>query len=262
MAEEQEQNIIQNPGLPEAINPEIANHAAWEQVTHNLNLRLPDPSKSIDDLLLNDADKTKVISKWKNPMADPNSVPINDEQINVPPPLEDIPVKKKPKEKKLVSSSQEKSQLPEWLENIEDELVLKEDPNGPKEIFPEPDTISDTEPGKEFQPEGKRIKKAAKKARKELEKSKTALQIRLPSITESTLSAFTSWLKSLKGSEYVHPYEDDYALGQQNEGISETLADLLAAQGYKEQAIDMYSELMAKYPEKSSFFAAKIEALK
>ena len=62
--------------------------------------------------------------------------------------------------------------------------------------------------------------------------------------------------------EYVHPYEDDYALAQHREGISETLADLLAAQGYREQAMDMYSELMARYPEKSSFFAAKIEALK
>ncbi len=49
--------------------------------------------------------------------------------------------------------------------------------------------------------------------------------------------------------------------GPGGEGISETFADLLAAQGYKEQAIEMYIKLMEKYPEKSGFFAAKIEAL-
>jgi hypothetical protein len=70
----------------------------------------------------------------------------------------------------------------------------------------------------------------------------------------------------LRGSEYVHPYGDDFALehlsGPGKAGISETFAELLAAQGYKEQARAMYRDLMAEYPEKSSFFAAKIEALK
>ena len=63
----------------------------------------------------------------------------------------------------------------------------------------------------------------------------------------------------------MHPYEDDFAFdqgtGPGKEGISETFADLLAAQGYKEQAMEMYLKLMEKYPEKSGFFAAKIEAL-
>ena len=45
------------------------------------------------------------------------------------------------------------------------------------------------------------------------------------------------------------------------QGISETFADLLASQGHTRQAIDMYTRLMEKYPEKSSFFAAKIKAL-
>ena len=63
----------------------------------------------------------------------------------------------------------------------------------------------------------------------------------------------------------MHPYEDDFAFAQgsgpSGEGITETFADLLASQGYKEQAIEMYIKLMEKYPEKSGFFAAKIEAL-
>lgn len=82
---------------------------------------------------------------------------------------------------------------------------------------------------------------------------------------QPVLSAFTQWLKALGGAEYVHPYEDDFALhpekGSLKEVISETYADLLATQGYKERAVEMYRKLMEKYPEKSSFFAAKIEAL-
>ena len=110
---------------------------------------------------------------------------------------------------------------------------------------------------------GKRLKKAVKSIQRE-ESVEPELNT-MESKTESTLSPFTQWLKGLSGSEYVHPYDDDFALRQESplagEGISETYADLLAVQGYKEQAIEMYKRLMEKYPEKSGFFAAKIEAL-
>jgi hypothetical protein len=43
--------------------------------------------------------------------------------------------------------------------------------------------------------------------------------------------------------------------------FSETLADLLASQGHYKQAIHMYEKMRLIYPEKSRFFAAKIEAL-
>ncbi|MBX2816455.1 MAG: hypothetical protein KTR24_10670 [Saprospiraceae bacterium] len=43
--------------------------------------------------------------------------------------------------------------------------------------------------------------------------------------------------------------------------ISETLADLLAMQGRTDQAIEMYKALGLKYPQKSTFFAAKIRDL-
>lgn len=81
----------------------------------------------------------------------------------------------------------------------------------------------------------------------------------------ANISPFLKWLKSKPGSEYVHPYdenqESDPQILEQEEVISETLADLLASQGYKERAIAMYSRLMQKFPEKSRFFAAKIEGL-
>jgi hypothetical protein len=48
-----------------------------------------------------------------------------------------------------------------------------------------------------------------------------------------------------------------------NEGLaSETLADLLARQGAVERAVKMYERLMLIFPEKSTYFAAKIEQLK
>lgn len=45
------------------------------------------------------------------------------------------------------------------------------------------------------------------------------------------------------------------------EVASETLADLLAAQGRREQAIRMYKQLALRYPEKSATFARRIASL-
>lgn len=48
---------------------------------------------------------------------------------------------------------------------------------------------------------------------------------------------------------------------ESEEIISQTLADLLAAQGYSEKAIKMYERLSLIFPEKSAFFAQKIKEL-
>ncbi len=110
------------------------------------------------------------------------------------------------------------------------------------------------------------VKKAAPKKAVPSTPAASAMPISKGQLREQpVLSAFTQWLKELGGAEYVHPYEDDFALhpekGTLKEVISETYADLLASQGYKDRAEEMYRKLMEKYPEKSSFFAAKIEAL-
>ena len=49
---------------------------------------------------------------------------------------------------------------------------------------------------------------------------------------------------------------------EQAEIISETLAELMAKQGYTEKAIEMYNRLSLLFPEKNSYFAGKIEDLK
>lgn len=47
-----------------------------------------------------------------------------------------------------------------------------------------------------------------------------------------------------------------------DEIVSETLAKLLARQGHKSEALEMYQKLIQKYPEKHSTFATAIEKLK
>ena len=43
---------------------------------------------------------------------------------------------------------------------------------------------------------------------------------------------------------------------------TETLAQIYAQQGYYQQAIEVYSKLSLLYPEKSAYFASRIEKIK
>ena len=108
------------------------------------------------------------------------------------------------------------------------------------------------------------------------------LPIETPPVKEEG-DSFTSWLRSLKSSEPTPPQQeapsaekmrikeskpvepekttrkDDDLFGGI---ITETLAELLANQGQIEKAIKMYEKLSLIFPNKSAFFAAKIEQLK
>jgi tetratricopeptide (TPR) repeat protein len=44
--------------------------------------------------------------------------------------------------------------------------------------------------------------------------------------------------------------------------VTETLADIYATQGHKDKAIEIYQQLILKYPEKHIYFAAQIERFK
>ena len=252
------------PGLPEALHPEIGNGTLWEADPHLINLRSVDPLLSIDQHLLDENDKSSLINEWDSdgrPLTEPAKaamdVKAEASQVQGEPPEGHA----KKRGKKLKASPKNKSVMPEWLAGAEDDLVLKEDPNNQERV-------ENTEVEEELPalPEGKRVRKAVRKAEKALKAKRQEPVKENLKPKEADLSPYTKWLKSLKGSEYVHPFDDDYALDQRvsspKDGISETFADLLASQGFKDQAIDMYMLLMAKYPEKSSFFAAKIESLK
>lgn len=74
-------------------------------------------------------------------------------------------------------------------------------------------------------------------------------------------SSFRSFKKLAEIPE--GPAQRAEASVQQSAGlISETLAFLLEKQGHRQQAIDMYEKLRLIFPEKSDFFARKIENLK
>ncbi|MDX9906383.1 MAG: hypothetical protein RBS55_07350 [Bacteroidales bacterium] len=82
---------------------------------------------------------------------------------------------------------------------------------------------------------------------------------------DDLLEDFLLQQQSLPSNKKAFYNPEDYARKsiEENDGIlSETLARLVAAQGKKEKAIKIYQQLMLKYPQKSSYFAAQIEKLK
>jgi hypothetical protein len=52
-----------------------------------------------------------------------------------------------------------------------------------------------------------------------------------------------------------------HCLQEDNSLVSETLADILAQQGKKERALQMYKKLSLMFPEKMTYFAKKIETI-
>ena len=58
-------------------------------------------------------------------------------------------------------------------------------------------------------------------------------------------------------------YQADLSAGMQenNDIATETLADIYAAQGHKDKAIEIYQQLILKNPEKKTYFAAQIDRL-
>lgn len=257
--EQNKPNIKPAAGLPEAIHPEIGNGAAWEEHLHEQLLRSPDPSKQLDHLLILNhlqlreslqPDDTLGAEETKPEPSIPTSNKIEDpyhaliQEIYEGDSHEQLATDSKqvPKDKKKGKSKKEEK---------------------PKQEV-SPDWMKDTEEAEKSPQAGKLVKKAAKTVKRQEKEQIQVRETKSPRL-EFELSPYTRWLKGFAGSDYVHPYEDDFGFNQgagpSGEGISETFADLLAVQGYKEQAIEMYIKLMEKYPEKSGFFAAKIEAL-
>ncbi|MCP4439037.1 MAG: hypothetical protein GY810_08860 [Aureispira sp.] len=80
--------------------------------------------------------------------------------------------------------------------------------------------------------------------------------------TEAFLKSLSSKKqKKTKSTSSKVDYMAKESVTENEEVISETLANLLALQGKKDKAIKMYNALSLKFPEKSRFFAEKIEEL-
>lgn len=105
------------------------------------------------------------------------------------------------------------------------------------------------------------------------------IKIDLSTIPQDKLTAhlrkFTDWLKQVKNTQATSSHdlgtslemEKAVAEGAKNsnetrEILTETMADVLEKQGQVDKAIQLYIKLSFINPEKSSYFAAKIEQLK
>lgn len=105
------------------------------------------------------------------------------------------------------------------------------------------------------------------------------IKIDLSTIPQDKLTAhlrkFTDWLKQVKNTQATSSHdlgtslemEKAVAEGAKNsnetrEILTETMADVLEKQGQIDKAIQLYIKLSFINPEKSSYFAAKIEQLK
>ena len=87
------------------------------------------------------------------------------------------------------------------------------------------------------------------------------------------VKSFTQWLRSMK-KIYVEEQKELGAIeekevqsiaiesNQQTEVVTETMAEVLVKQGKKAQALDLYRKLSLLHPEKSVYFASRIDELK
>ncbi len=73
---------------------------------------------------------------------------------------------------------------------------------------------------------------------------------------DSAVAGENATPKSPQGDEGISPQDS------LNDFFTETLAQIYADQGYPEQAVQIYSRLSLRFPEKSAYFASLIEKLK
>lgn len=90
--------------------------------------------------------------------------------------------------------------------------------------------------------------------------------------TMEQLRSFTGWLRTMKrsttystdpdsGKEKIIPDADEEKYDDQ-EAVTETMAEVRASMGHYDKAIVIYEKLSLSNPEKSAYFAQKIEGLK
>jgi len=109
---------------------------------------------------------------------------------------------------------------------------------------------------------GKDKGKSSLKHMSSLKKKKRKNKIEEISFTKTkSKSGKSKKAKKKKKSKVKGKSKTDKSLKAKEEAISELWADLLAKQGHIKKARKMYLKLSLKYPEKSTYFAAKLENL-
>lgn len=84
-------------------------------------------------------------------------------------------------------------------------------------------------------------------------------------LIDQLIEKFTKDAPKIQCSSEMHDADADYGVESAEEDpniVSETLADIYAAQGCYDKAVQMYEILKLHFPEKSCYFAAQIEKVK
>jgi hypothetical protein len=157
----------------------------------------------------------------------------------------------------------------ESLEKLSQNTELEREVKAVDEII-----IQDTEKLSDIT-DNERIEEAPKPALKVSTKNKKKKIKKFKLNEYRGISEFSKWLLSFKKDDIEKQIKKEEkaarkkAFGESAKKsvtksatiISESLAEILASQGHLDDAKKMYEQLMVKYPEKSSYFAAKIETL-
>ena len=201
---------------------------------------------------------------------------------------------KSPKEEAEVK----KPAAPSTPDRSSDKAAQVEEPPG-KEEAPEPikppaqspsKSKSQGIPNKDKRKTSPKAVKAPRKSQQKKEQKPVDEKTRKEEIVKAALKSqksapltFSSWLTSLEPIELKdNPVQSPkskkkkkkkskkksrldklitQSIAEKEEAISETYADLLISQGYTDKARDVLRKLILKFPEKSGYFAAKIENL-
>jgi hypothetical protein len=153
-------------------------------------------------------------------------------------------------EKATKSTESDLSSFTQWLKS------LKQPRMGKPELTDPTTTVS---PAREQTPVVD-TKKAENEVAPEASPQKTAILPEEKGIQDAVKEKKAK-KKKKKQKKQKQQADDSDPIILSDEVYSETLAELLESQGHTTEAIAMYEKLRLKYPEKSRFFAAKIEKL-
>lgn len=157
----------------------------------------------------------------------------------------------------------EVTDIPETV--IVEETIIEETDKNVKALHKEPeDVVADIIIENQSKPE--------KPSKRKIKKSKNK---KFKLVEYSGLSEYALWLMSFEKDDIEKTLKKEAkraknrlleesarkSVTKSEEIISDSLAQILESQGHLDDAKKMYEQLMHKYPEKSSYFAAKIDKL-